>query len=85
MALTIPISPQTEVGLKRRASAVGQDVVTYTAMLLEGVIKPRTLEDLSGPVRGRFIRNGTSDAELGVELERAKHKMWTRRRTPGRK
>jgi hypothetical protein len=85
MALTIPLSPQTEAGLKRRASSVGQDVVTYTAKLLETVIKPRTLKGLSGPVQQRFIKSGTTDTELGVELEKAKHKMRARRRALRRK
>jgi hypothetical protein len=79
-SLTIVLSPQTEAKLKQRASAAGQDVATYAARLLETVAKPRTLEELSGPVHQRFIESGVSDEELGKELERAKHEMRAERR-----
>ncbi len=75
MSLTIPLSPQAEAQLTRRAHAAGQDVITYTSHLLETVTTPKTLEELSGPVHQRFIDSGTTDAELGEELERAKHEM----------
>ncbi|HMD53415.1 MAG TPA: hypothetical protein VKJ65_02560 [Phycisphaerae bacterium] len=85
MVLNIPLSRQTEAGLKRRASSVGQDVVTYTARLLETVIKPRTLKGLSGSMQQKFIKSGISDAQLGEELEKAKHKMRAHRRAQKRK
>jgi hypothetical protein len=80
MSLTIPLSPQAEAGLKQRAAAAGLDVETYTAHVLEAVAKPRTLEELSGPVRQRFIDSGATEDELGEELEKAKHEMRAERR-----
>jgi hypothetical protein len=80
MTLTIPLSPQAEAMLKERALAAGQDVVTYTTLLLESVTKPRTLEELSGPIRQRFIDSGVTDEQLGEELEKAKHEMRAERR-----
>ena len=80
MALTIPLSPEAEAALKQRAAAVGEDVIHYAAKILESVSRPRTLEELSGSVHQRFIDSGTSEDELGEELERAKHEMRTERR-----
>jgi hypothetical protein len=80
MSLTIPLSPEAEAGLKQRAAAVGQDVATYAARVLESVSHPRTLKELSGPVHQRFLDNGTTEKELGEELEKAKHEMRAERR-----
>jgi hypothetical protein len=75
MSLTIPLSPEAEAGLKQRAAAVGQDIATYTAKVLESVSRPRTLKELSGPVHQRFLDSGTTEEQLGDELEKAKHEM----------
>lgn len=80
MSITIPVSAKVKAGLKRRANAVGQDITTYAARILESIAEPRTLEELSGPVHQRFIESCTSEEELGEELEKAKHEMRTARR-----
>jgi hypothetical protein len=80
MTIAVPLSPEAEAALKVRAAAVGQDVATYTAKVLESVVRPRTLEELSGQVHQRFIESGTTEEELGEELEKAKHEMRAERR-----
>jgi len=80
MSITIPISAEVEASLKDRAAAVGQDLPTYAARLLESIAHPRSLEELSGPVHQRFIESGTTEEELGEELEKAKHEMRAERR-----
>jgi hypothetical protein len=80
MSITIPLSSEAEAGLRQRADAAGQDIVTYAATLLESVAKPRTLEELSGLVQQRFIESGTTEEQLGDELEKAKHEMRAERR-----
>jgi hypothetical protein len=79
MSITIPVTAKVKAGLERRAAAAGQDVATYAAKLLESVAHPRTLKELSGPVHRRFIASGTTEEELGEELEKAKHEMRARR------
>jgi hypothetical protein len=80
MSITISLSPEVEANLKSRAAAVGQDVAAYTAKILESIARPRSLEELSGPVQGRFIESGQTEEQLGEELERAKHDMRAARR-----
>ena len=80
MSITIPIFARVEAGLKRRAAAAGEDVATYTARVLESIARPRSLKELSGPVQKRFIESGTTEEELGEELEKAKHEMRAERR-----
>jgi hypothetical protein len=75
MVITIPISAEVEEGLRRRAAAVGQDVGAYIATVLENVTRPRSLQELSGPVQNRFLASGTTEEELGEELEKAKQEM----------
>jgi len=80
MSITIPVSAEVKANLERRAAAVGEDVVTYAAKVLENVAHPRSLKDLSGPVQKRFLESGTSEEQLGKELEKAKHEMRAERR-----
>ena len=78
--LSIPLSAEAEARLRERAAAAGEDLATYAARLLETVSRPRTLEELSGPVARRFAQSGVTEEELGEELERAKHEMRAERR-----
>ena len=80
MSITIPLSAEVEASLKSRSAAAGQDVATYAAQVLESIARPRSLEELSGPVQRRFKESGISEEELGEELERAKHQMRAERR-----
>jgi hypothetical protein len=80
MAITISLSPAAEARLRIRAAGAGQDIAAYAATVLESVGKPRTLEELSGPVHQRFIESGKTEDELTEELEKAKHEMRAERR-----
>jgi len=80
MSITIPISAEVKAGLELRAAAAGQDVETYAGKVLERIAHPRSLEELSGPVHRRFLKSGTTEEQLGEELEKAKHEMRAQRR-----
>jgi hypothetical protein len=75
MSITIPLSAELEASLKSRAAAAGQDVAAYAAAILERIARPQSLAELSGPVHQRFRESGTTEEQLGEELERAKHEM----------
>lgn len=80
--LQIPISPETEAFLARRAAACGQDLSSYVARLVNHFAEPPTpLEELSGPIYQRFLESGMTDDELGELLEQAKHEMRAQRRS----
>jgi hypothetical protein len=81
MSITIPVSAKVKAGLERRAAAAGQDVSAYAAKVLESIVRPRSLKDLSGPVHQRFKESGTTEDQLGEELEKAKHQMRAERRS----
>jgi len=80
MSITIALSSEVEAILKDRAAAAGEDVATYAAKVLESIARPKSLEELSGPVHRRFIESGATEDELGEELEKAKHAMRAERR-----
>ena len=82
MSLTISLPPDAESKLQERARAAGLDAPTYAAQLLQHSLRPpRTLQDISGPVYQRFLESGTTDEQLGDELEQAKHEMREERRS----
>ena len=79
--LSIPLSGEVEARLRARAAALGQDVVTYAAKVLERLSQPPvTLREISGPLADEFRSSGMSDEQLGDELEKAKHEMRRERR-----
>ena len=81
MSLHISISPQAEALLRKRAEAAGKSPDALASEILElGVSRPRTLEELSGPLAEEFHRSGMTDDEHGDFLEREKHAMRAERR-----
>lgn len=72
--ISIPLSSEAEARLRARAAAVGQDVVTYAARVLERLGQPPVpASDISGPVADEFRASGLTDEQLGDLLEDAKH------------
>ena len=81
MTLTISLPPESETKLQERARAVGLDVPSYAAQIIQHSLRsPRSLEEIGGPVYQRFLDSGVSDEQLGEELEQAKHEMRRARR-----
>jgi len=81
MTIHIPISPEAEARLRRRAEACGEDLASFVAKLLAHFAEPPTpLKQLSGPIFDAFKASGMTDDELGDLLEKAKHEMRAERR-----
>ena len=73
MTLTVPLSPEAEARLVSKARAVGIDLGTYAARLLERDAARTTLEEISGETAVNFKKSGMTEEELGELLEREKH------------
>jgi len=86
MTLSIPLSPQAEAALRRRAAVSGQDPTTVAAELLSriltrtGGLTRECLEEISGNTYRGFLASGMTEAELGEELEMIKHADRSRKR-----
>lgn len=73
MTLTVPLSPEAEARLVSKARAMGVDVATYAARLLERDAARTILEEISGDSAILFKQSGMTDEELGDLLEEEKH------------
>jgi len=73
MTLTVPLSPEAEARLLSKARAIGLDLGTYAARLLERDAARSTLEEISGDLAERFKQTGMTEEELGELLGREKH------------
>ena len=81
MTIHIPISPEAEARLRRRAEACGEELASFVAKLVSHFAEPPTpLKELSGPIFEAFKASGMTDDELGDLLEKAKHEMRAERR-----
>jgi hypothetical protein len=81
MTLRVQISPETEARLQERAAAVGQDLATYAAGVLErSALRALSVKEISGPVGDAFKQSGMTEDELSEFLEREKHAMRAERR-----
>ena len=79
--ISIPLSDEVEARLRVRAAALGQDVVTYAAQVLERLSQPPlSLREISGPLGEDFRKSGMTEEQLGDMLEGAKHDMRQERR-----
>lgn len=55
MTLQVPISPAAEALLREKAAAVGQDISSYAAGVLERVaLRPLSISEVSGPLGKSF-------------------------------
>ena len=85
MTIQIPISPEAETRLRRRAEACGEELSSYVAKLLAHFAEPPTsLKELSGPIFDAFKASGMTDDQLGDMLEEAKHELRAERRATRR-
>ena len=81
MTLTVPLSPETEAKLVAKTKAMGVDLGTYAARLLERSVSARAmLEEISGEAGEAFKKSGMTEEELGELLEREKHAAREKRR-----
>ncbi len=81
MVLSLSISVQAEARLKAKAAAAGVDVETYATRYLELMaLRPKSLQDISGPIAETLARTGMTEEELSDFLEAEKHAMRAERR-----
>lgn len=81
MTIHVNISPDAEARLRERAAAVGQDLESYAAGVLErSAMPPLSIEEISGPVGEAFGKSGMSEDELTTILEQAKHEVRAQKR-----
>ena len=79
--MTLRLTEEVRAKLAERAAAEGVPLADYLARLVESLVEtPRALAEISGPVYQRFLDSGTTDEQLGEELERAKHQARADRR-----
>ncbi len=84
MTLTVPLTPEIEAKLVAKTQAMGIDLGTYAARLLERSVSARAiLDEISGDAAINFKKSGMTEEELGEMLERVKHEA--RERKLGRK
>jgi len=85
MTLSIPLSPEAEKALRKRAVAAGKDPAAVAAELLSRVLTRsggmtlERLEEISGDSQRAFATSGMTDEQLGEELENLKHADRSRR------
>lgn len=80
MVLQIPLSPENEARLLKRAEANRQDVVSYAAHLLNDALRAPSLDEVLAPVRRAFEESGMTEDELSELLEQEKHAMRAEKR-----
>ena len=74
MPVKIDLPPHVEAKARERAAAIGTDLEGYiTRIVTRSVEAPLPLEQISGPVAGRFAESGMTEDELTEALEREKH------------
>jgi hypothetical protein len=62
MTLTVPLTAETEAKLVAKTRAMGIDVGTYAAQLLERSVSARTiLEEISGEAGVNFKKSGMTE------------------------
>lgn len=64
MTISIPITPQTEIKLRQRASASGQDVAAVASEILEQAVSRPTVDEVLAPFRQQVADSGMSDVEV---------------------
>jgi hypothetical protein len=72
MTLTIPLSPDTESKLRRRAATEGKDPSAYAAQLLEAAMNRTNLDELLAPLRQQFAATGNTDQLLVDQITEAR-------------
>ena len=72
MTLSIPLSPDTESKLRRRAAAEGKDPAAVAAQLLEDAVNRPALDELLAPLRQQFAATGDSDEQLVDQITQAR-------------
>jgi pantoate kinase len=73
MTLDIELSPEAAKLLRERAAALGLDVATYAAKIVEEDLKKPTLDEIMAPVHDFVRKSGMTDAEI-MDLGRAELK-----------
>jgi len=73
MTLDIQLSPEAARLLRERAAALGLDVATYAAKIVEEDLKKPTLDEIMGPVHDLVRKSGMTDDEI-MELGRSELK-----------
>ena len=64
MTLSIPLSPETEIKLRRRAAAEGADPSIYAEKVLEDAMNRPNLDELLEPLRRQFSETGETNQQL---------------------
>jgi len=72
MTLSIPLSEETELKLRRRAAAEGSDPSSYAAKVLEDAMNRPDLDALLEPLRREFAEAGETDEQLIEHITQAR-------------
>lgn len=75
MTLHIQINPEIEAKLLQQAAALGEDINSYAARLLEEATRRTSLDRILSSVRHAFDQSGMSEDDLSDLLEHEKHAM----------
>ncbi|HUO10328.1 MAG TPA: hypothetical protein VM008_18625 [Phycisphaerae bacterium] len=78
MSVSVPLSPELEGVLRRRAAELGKDPAILASELLAnilstGALTRERLEAISADAHEQFKASGMTDDQLADELERIKH------------
>jgi hypothetical protein len=74
--IQIPLTPDTEVILRERAQANGQDAGAYAARLIQEALCAPSVDDLLAPFHKQIDESGASDEELDRLGEELRDEVW---------
>jgi len=72
MTLSIPLTPETESTLRKRAAAEGADPSAYAAKVLEDAMNRPNLDELLEPLRQQFAEGAETDEQLIEHITQAR-------------
>ena len=74
--LQIPLPPDTEETLRKRAKANGEDVASYAARLIQEALCTPSVDELLAPFRKQVEESGITDEELDRLGEELRDEVW---------
>jgi hypothetical protein len=77
--LEIPLSPETEAALRKKASVRGEDVAIFAARLLQDALTAPSVEELLQPFRQQVDTSGVTDEDLDRLCDDLRQDVWDAR------
>jgi hypothetical protein len=79
MPLSISLSSEAEIKLKKRAAAEGKDPTTYASELVERAVSTPCIDEILAPFRKQVAQSGMSDEKLEQFYQELRDEAWNQR------